>query len=492
MDISEATTSQESPIISPDFDGNLLSESCGDTNHVADDLTKGVIPKATDKSKGTTITEATSETMKTSTVSTDANSLTALLKDNSDLDNRNCADNLENRNESNFALRGGLTLTSSHPLMSPSFSDPSDLDQIQYNYQDNVPANQPLRLAPPRQQPALLIGESEGSDGGMDEFFDPLPTNSNNEIHHHELMSNGSHQGISSGSEVGSAADLSQYQASVEPSFQSVTLVNNSPFQVTNTSFNHSNTRKLIPVDSELLNPCPGFDDVSSLETASNQSMDDDRQYDDFDQYFGDPQTDNHLISASVSSSLIDEADPSGAAIAGVTASMSKASLGPVATADSVVQPYSATEETKDTRGYQKITLPDGKTREIDMKVIEPYKRVLSHGGYLKAGGHNAIIVFSACYLPDRSRKDYNYVMDNLFLYVVKTLEQLVTEDYVLIYLHGGSTRSNVPPFPWLKKCYQLLDRKLRKRLKNLFMVHPTFWLKSIVWMARPFIRYVL
>lgn len=29
--------------------------------------------------------------------------------------------------------------------------------------------------------------------------------------------------------------------------------------------------------------------------------------------------------------------------------------------------------------------------------------------------GLNAIILFSGCYLPDRHRKDYNYVMDNLF-----------------------------------------------------------------------------
>uniref|UniRef100_T1PLH9 Divergent CRAL/TRIO domain protein n=3 Tax=Calyptratae TaxID=43742 RepID=T1PLH9_MUSDO len=78
--------------------------------------------------------------------------------------------------------------------------------------------------------------------------------------------------------------------------------------------------------------------------------------------------------------------------------------------------------------------------------------------------------------------------MDNLFLYVVKTLEQLVTDDYVLIYLHGGSSRRNMPPFPWLKKCYQLLDRRLRKSLKNMYLVHPTFWIKSIIWMTRPFV----
>ena len=30
--------------------------------------------------------------------------------------------------------------------------------------------------------------------------------------------------------------------------------------------------------------------------------------------------------------------------------------------------------------------------------------------------GFNAIVVFNACFLPDRSRHDYHYVMDNLFL----------------------------------------------------------------------------
>lgn len=74
------------------------------------------------------------------------------------------------------------------------------------------------------------------------------------------------------------------------------------------------------------------------------------------------------------------------------------------------------------------------------------------------------------------------------YSYVVKTLEQFVTEDYILIYLHGASTRSTIPPLPWLKKCYYLLDRRIRKSLRNVYMVHPTFWLKSVVWMSRPFI----
>ncbi|GIY26835.1 protein prune homolog 2 [Caerostris extrusa] len=146
----------------------------------------------------------------------------------------------------------------------------------------------------------------------------------------------------------------------------------------------------------------------------------------------------------------------------------------------------SAAEEFEEERSWKSCTV-NGEDRKIDMKVIEPYRKVLSHGGYEGTDG-NAIIIFSACYLPDRSRKDYDYVMDNLFLYVIVTLDELVAEDYVLIYLHGATEKSNMPSFSWLKRCYQMIDRRLRKNLKGLYLVHPTFWLKTIVIMTRLFV----
>ena len=72
-------------------------------------------------------------------------------------------------------------------------------------------------------------------------------------------------------------------------------------------------------------------------------------------------------------------------------------------------------EEQAELRNWKACTIA-GVKRQIDLKVIEPYKRVLSHGGYLNTGSHNAIITFSACFLPHKSRKDYSYVMDNFCL----------------------------------------------------------------------------
>lgn len=153
---------------------------------------------------------------------------------------------------------------------------------------------------------------------------------------------------------------------------------------------------------------------------------------------------------------------------------------------DQFIPEFSAAEESSEERHWRSVVI-GGVWRRIDMKVIAPYRKCISHGGYLGENQH-AVIVICACQLPNRSRRDYNYVMDNLFLYVLSTLEQLITEDYVLVYLAGGTPKSHMPNFHWLKRAYQMIDRKLRKNLKALHVVHPTFWVRTVVAFSRPFI----
>ncbi|SPP84953.1 BCL2/adenovirus E1B 19 kDa protein-interacting protein 2 [Drosophila guanche] len=342
------------------------------------------------------------------------------------------------------------TLANSHPLMSPTNTD-SDSEPFQTkrnNFPDVVPT-------------------TEAAVQAKNTLNQQAPRNKPKDAKVSLLRAN-SPDILSSESD----ADVSQYLAAVESNFQSVSLLPNA---------NGKKTKRCSTL--------PGGEDISSLDSISNHSFDDDEDIE------------HNLASLSPSSSLIDgldgeddDDDCEGPELLPDNDDDLDLEFGlattptPHTPAAATLPQYSAAEERRDSRNWQKITLPDGRTREIDMRVIEPYKRVLSHGGYLKSGGQNAIVIFCACHLPDRSRADYSYVMDNLFLYVVKTLEQLVTDDYVLIYLHGGSNRRNVPPFPWLKRCYQLLDRRLRKSLKHMYLVHPTFWIKSLVWMARPFV----
>uniref|UniRef100_A0A8C2UJS7 BCL2 interacting protein like n=1 Tax=Chinchilla lanigera TaxID=34839 RepID=A0A8C2UJS7_CHILA len=81
--------------------------------------------------------------------------------------------------------------------------------------------------------------------------------------------------------------------------------------------------------------------------------------------------------------------------------------------------------------------------QRVDMTVIEPYKKVLSHGGY-HGDGLNAVILFASCYLPQSSIPNYTYVMEHLF--------------------------------------------RLRKNLRALLVVHATWYVKAFLALLRPFI----
>ncbi|XP_074862484.1 BCL2/adenovirus E1B 19 kDa protein-interacting protein 2 isoform X3 [Carettochelys insculpta] len=147
---------------------------------------------------------------------------------------------------------------------------------------------------------------------------------------------------------------------------------------------------------------------------------------------------------------------------------------------------YTATEEKDDGRRWRMFRVGEQDHR-VDMKAIEPYKKVISHGGYY-GDGLNAIVVFAVCFMPESSQPNYRYLMDNLFKYVIGTLELLVAENYMIVYLNGATTRRKMPSLGWLRKCYQQIDRRLRKNLKSLIIVHPSWFIRTLLAITKPFI----
>ncbi|CAK6951025.1 BCL2/adenovirus E1B 19 kDa protein-interacting protein 2 isoform X1 [Scomber scombrus] len=150
------------------------------------------------------------------------------------------------------------------------------------------------------------------------------------------------------------------------------------------------------------------------------------------------------------------------------------------------VQEYSASDEREEGRRWRVFRIGDQEHR-VDMKAIEPYKRVISHGGYY-GDGLNAIIVFAVCFMPESNQPNYRYIMDNLFKYVIGTLELLVAENYMIVYLNGATSRKKMPTVGWLRKCYQQIDRRLRKNLKSLIIVHPSWFIRTLLALTKPFI----
>ncbi|XP_073159748.1 BCL2/adenovirus E1B 19 kDa protein-interacting protein 2 isoform X5 [Lepidochelys kempii] len=124
---------------------------------------------------------------------------------------------------------------------------------------------------------------------------------------------------------------------------------------------------------------------------------------------------------------------------------------------------YTAAEEKDDGRRWRMFRIGEQDHR-VDMKAIEPYKKVISHGGYY-GDGLNAIVVFAVCFMPESNQPNYRYLMDNLFKYVIGTLELLVAENYMIVYLNGATTRRKMPSLGWLRKCYQQIDRRIDQEL---------------------------
>lgn len=56
--------------------------------------------------------------------------------------------------------------------------------------------------------------------------------------------------------------------------------------------------------------------------------------------------------------------------------------------------------------------------------------------------------------------KPNNSPFDLSIRYVVSSLELLVAEDYMIVYLNGATPRRKMPGIVWLKRCYQMIDRK--------------------------------
>ncbi|KAK8757430.1 hypothetical protein V5799_004938 [Amblyomma americanum] len=125
---------------------------------------------------------------------------------------------------------------------------------------------------------------------------------------------------------------------------------------------------------------------------------------------------------------------------------------------------------------------PDGVRRQA-----EDFTDVECHGIVDIAGddayGRN-VIVISACRLPPHKELDH----PKFLRYLMHTLDQFVESDYTLVYFHHGLSSKNKPSLGWLWSAFRTFDRKYKKNLKALYLVHPTSFVKILYQLFRPYI----
>uniref|UniRef100_A0A6Q2ZNF7 Rho GTPase activating protein 1 n=1 Tax=Esox lucius TaxID=8010 RepID=A0A6Q2ZNF7_ESOLU len=118
-----------------------------------------------------------------------------------------------------------------------------------------------------------------------------------------------------------------------------------------------------------------------------------------------------------------------------------------------------------------------------------PYYDIARHQIVEVAGDDNfgrKVIVFNACRMPPHHELDHH----KLLMYLKATLDQYVESDYTLIYFHHGLTGDNKPSLSWLRDAYREFDRKYKKNIKALYIVHPTMFIKTLLILFKPIISF--
>ncbi|KAI9564247.1 hypothetical protein GHT06_007985 [Daphnia sinensis] len=124
---------------------------------------------------------------------------------------------------------------------------------------------------------------------------------------------------------------------------------------------------------------------------------------------------------------------------------------------------------------------------ELSKEVVDDFIDVSQHGIVDVVGDDTygrKVIVVSACRLPSNKVLDHN----RLLSYLMHTLDNYVETDYTVVYFHHGLNSQNKPSFRWLLQAYRAFDRKYKKNLKALYLVHPTNFIRVIWQLFKPFI----
>eukprot|EP00462_Mataza_sp_D1_P025002 CAMPEP_0175135100 /NCGR_PEP_ID=MMETSP0087-20121206/8533_1 /TAXON_ID=136419 /ORGANISM="Unknown Unknown, Strain D1" /LENGTH=519 /DNA_ID=CAMNT_0016417709 /DNA_START=61 /DNA_END=1620 /DNA_ORIENTATION=+ len=94
------------------------------------------------------------------------------------------------------------------------------------------------------------------------------------------------------------------------------------------------------------------------------------------------------------------------------------------------------------------------------------------------------IIIFVASLVPAKTVD-----LERIMLYIIKVMDPIVESDFNIIYVHTNFRSQNKFPLPWLREVYATLDRRYKKNVKRIFVIHATWWVKLVMSFAKPFVR---
>ncbi|CAO2828338.1 unnamed protein product [Amaranthus hypochondriacus] len=82
--------------------------------------------------------------------------------------------------------------------------------------------------------------------------------------------------------------------------------------------------------------------------------------------------------------------------------------------------------------------------------------------------------------------------LERFILYVVKEFEPISQKPYSIVYFHSAASLQPQPDLGWMRRLQQILGRKHQRNLHAIYVLHPTFGLKSAVLALQMFVDNVV
>ncbi|XP_057599309.1 rho GTPase-activating protein 8 [Hippopotamus amphibius kiboko] len=123
------------------------------------------------------------------------------------------------------------------------------------------------------------------------------------------------------------------------------------------------------------------------------------------------------------------------------------------------------------------------------LSVNHPFYDVARHGILQVAGEDRLgrrVVTFCCCRMPPSHELNHRRLLE----YLKYTLDQYVESDYTIVYFHYGLNSQNKPSLGWLQSAYKEFDRRYKKNLKALYVVHPTNFIKVLWKILKPLISH--
>lgn len=102
--------------------------------------------------------------------------------------------------------------------------------------------------------------------------------------------------------------------------------------------------------------------------------------------------------------------------------------------------------------------------------------------------GNDHLLLFPTTVPRDQQQEG----LHRLVLYFIAQCDKLVNRGYVVVYAHSFMSWFDRSKFSFLYNLYQVLPRKYKKNLQQLFVLHGGITMKVFFEFARMFIRFVL